>query len=456
MRLRLILLLILSLAAFALPTARAVAQSGDLSGGELNPFPKNDVYQVHFLGDWWMDGLQSSLAASLKPLPRLRLNDEVIEVRSLRNSSWADEIAAVKSRAASIQLDISIVMLGAGEIGSVFTPNRHSFGTDEWTRIYAARIDRLMKTLKVHNGAVYWIGLPIVRRTDHSEAFQLINTILRERAYLNGINFIDAYARFQDENGSFNRYGPDLAGTIKLLRTKDGVYFTSTGYAKIAQLVAQMIRRDLAAVKNQRVVDLAGSEEELAVIRNQLRPDRAKDKQSAKPAAKSGKTSIPSPIYGRLRGGGLTADNTKVSVNTTIAGAPVRLDLDLPRPALSAAVMSLVTRNQSKDKPARLGDNGVEVAPGGIPLLSTITPADQSALTLRKRALSPTQSTFFKVWGKGERLQPKPGRADDFTWPRPEPKPVVHVTAKPEDSRARRLPPRDPNLPPLPEQSPFR
>jgi hypothetical protein len=121
--------------------------------------------------------------------------------------------------------------------------------------------------------------------------------------------------------------------------------------------------------------------------------------------------------------------------------------------------MSLVTRNQSKDKPARLGDNAVEVASGGIPLMSTITPADQSALALRKRRLSPTQSTFFKVWGKGERLDPKPGRADDFTWPRPAPEPVVHVTARPAD-RTQPLraipPPRDPNLPPLPVQNPLR
>ena len=91
--------------------------------------------------------------------------------------------------------------------------------------------------------------------------------------------------------------------------------------------------------------------------------------------------------------------------------------------------------------------------------MSTITPADQSALALRKRRLSPTQSIFFKVWGKGERLAPKPGRADDFTWPRPAPEPVVHVTARPAD-RTRPLrafsPPRDPNLPPLPVQNPLR
>ena len=450
-------LLAILLAAIPRP---AIAQTGDLRGGELNPFPQGDVYQVHFIGDWWMDGLKPVLDNSLKTLPRLRPNDNVMELRSLRRTSWGDALEAVQARAASGQLDISIVMFGASEFGSVFTPTRHRFGTDEWTRIYASRVDRLMKALKTQKGAVYWISLPVVRRRDHSEAFQLINTILRERAYLNGINFIDSYTRFQDESGGFSRYGPDLAGAIKLLRTKDGVYFTSNGYAKIAQLVMQMIRRDLAAVKAQRVVSLAGSEEELAAILARAQPERRKPGQPAKkkPAGTEKKTA-PSLIYGRLRGGGLPADDVTINVPPNAIGGTATLRLELPRPPLSAAVMSLVTRNQTKDRPARLGDNAVVVAPGGIPLMSSMTPADQSALALRKRRLSPTQSTFFKVWGKGERLDPKPGRADDFTWPRPEPEPVVHVTARPGDgSRPARasLPPRDPNLPPLPEQNPRR
>lgn len=452
-----IALLAALLAPFAPP---AMAQGGDLRGGELNPFPKDDVYQVHFIGDWWMDGLRPVLETSLKALPRLRSNDGVIELRSLRRTSWDGTIKAVKARATSQQLDISIVMFGASEYGSVFNPTRHRFGTDDWTRIYSARVDRLMKALKTHKGTVYWIGLPIVRRRDHSEAFQLINTVLRERAYLNGINFIDTYARFQDERGAFSRYGPDLAGAIKLLRTKDGVYFTTNGYLKIAQLVMQMVRRDIATVKAQRVVSLAGSEEELAIIRAQNRPVRRQPgQQPADKPSDADKKSAPRLIFGRLRGGGLPADDVTINLATNLGGAPVTLRLDLPRPALPAAVISLVTRNQSKNKPARLGDNAVEVASGGVPLMSTITPTDQSALALRKRRLSPTQSTFFKVWGKGERLPPKPGRADDFSWPRPAPKPVVHATASPADQArlayANRAP-RDPNLPPLPVQNPSR
>jgi hypothetical protein len=34
--------------------------------------------------------------------------------------------------------------------------------------------------------------------------------------------------------------------------------------------------------------------------------------------------------------------------------------------------------------------------------------------------MSPTQSPYFRVLEKGERMPSKPGRADDFAWPRPE------------------------------------
>ena len=36
-----------------------------------------------------------------------------------------------------------------------------------------------------------------------------------------------------------------------------------------------------------------------------------------------------------------------------------------------------------------------------------------------RRRMSPTQTPYYRVFERGERLVPKPGRADDFTWPRP-------------------------------------
>lgn len=443
--------------------APASAQSGDLRAGGLNPFPKDDIYRLHLVGDWLMDGLRNSLRGSLSTMPQIQFQDGKVELQALRRSGWQRPVSAIRERSRSTDIDIAVVMFGVSEIGSLYSSGqqRRRFGSEAWLKRYAGRVDRVMKALKANKGKVYWLGLPIVRRRDHSEGFQLINTLVRERAYANGVTYLDVFTRFQDENGGYNRYGPDLNGAIKLLRSKDGVYFTATGYAKIAHLVLQTIRRDLNRVKAERVVSLAGSQSEQETIRRATKQANATRRKRSAPAA-AGKKPGPARTGGFTGGarlGAQKADNSSYEYTRLVNGKPVKVKLNLPRPALSAAIIALVTRNQSKDKLARFGDNAVQIASGGVPLLSTVTPADQSALALRRRRLSPTQSVFFKVWGKGERLDPKPGRADDFQWPRPEPKPVIHVRARPATGRdALRRPSlqRDPNLPPLPEQNPFR
>jgi hypothetical protein len=433
----------------------AFGQTGDLRSGKLNPFPKDDVYRLHFVGDWLMDDLEPALKNALKTIPRIQVQSGIIEIQSLRRSNWDRFVSTVRATAKSSPIDMAVVMFGVDEIGSIFSPGqkKRRFGSEEWLKQYGRRIDSLMKALKSNNGAVYWVGLPVVRRRDHSESYQVINTIIRERAYANSITFIDTYSRFQNENGGFDRYGPDLDGTIKLMRRKNGVYFTGIGNANIAHLAMQMIRRDLNVVKSERVVTLAGGETEQSFVRRLVTGERSKSVLSAG-SAKPGQTKRTGRAAGQVRFGRQDAEDGKLVLETMVGSKLTKVVLKLPRPTLSAAIVSLVTRNQSKNTSTSFGDNAVQVIEGGVPLLSTVTPADRSSLALLRRRLSQTQSVFFKVWGKGERLDPKPGRADDMQWPRPEPTPVQHATAQPEDViRKRRV--RDPNLPPLPVQNPF-
>ena len=62
---------------------------------------------------------------------------------------------------------------------------------------------------------------------------------------------------------------------------------------------------------------------------------------------------------------------------------------------------------------------------GGLTVMSSITPAVGSSVG--RRPSSPTQTPYFRVLIKGERIASKPGRADDTTWPRPEPPPVAEA-----------------------------
>ena len=69
-----------------------------------------------------------------------------------------------------------------------------------------------------------------------------------------------------------------------------------------------------------------------------------------------------------------------------------------------------------------MGDVLADDIGGGLVVLSSVTPVATGSGIVRRA--SPDQP-YYQVWIKGERLTPRPGRSDDFTWPRPDPEITV-------------------------------
>ena len=84
-----------------------------------------------------------------------------------------------------------------------------------------------------------------MRRYEVNDPAQMMNDMVRDKAYLNGIKFIDIQAHFADEAGNYAAYGPDITGKQRLLREADGMLFTPAGNRKLALFVEQEIKRDL-------------------------------------------------------------------------------------------------------------------------------------------------------------------------------------------------------------------
>jgi hypothetical protein len=263
-----------------------------------------------------------------------------------------------------------------------------------------------------------------VRRADANEDVQLMNNILRERVYLNGAKYIDTYAAFTDENGGYSQYGPDVTGKIRLLRAGDGVYFTWEGNKKLAYFVDRELRRDVAQAKADRAIPLDGAETEQAKIN----PDSAKPAPASGsgPGAAGGSDASAAKLRQPEAGGAgdQKADNSKINLRIVSEGGREELvALEIVRPAISASVVALVTRRESPDRPSQLGESVIDQIPGGLTVLSTVSLATGVGQAGGRRRLSPSQSPYFRVLFKGERLAPKAGRADDATWPRPAPPP---------------------------------
>lgn len=94
------------------------------------------------------------------------------------------------------------------------------------------------------------------------------------------------------------------------------------------------------------------------------------------------------------------------------------MTLELPRPAIPANVIRLITRKDTGDRPSPMGDSVADQIGGGLVVLSSVTPLATGPGALRRAV--PGQP-YYQVWFKGERLEPRPGRSDDFTWPRVDP-----------------------------------
>ncbi|MCC7250664.1 DUF459 domain-containing protein [Hyphomicrobium sp.] len=415
------------LAALLAVASPAAAQDDPAGTSFITPFPPNDTYNLVMIGDDLSEGLLAGAREIFQKDPRLVIRNTPLSINGLMRREFDQKLVALEEDLKAQPIQIAILMLGAWDRVSVRDPatgKRLMVGTDGWRREYAARSDRLLKMLRRQNIAVYWVGLPGVRRYDANEDVQMMNNILRERVYLNGAKYIDTYAGFADENGAYSQYGPDVTGKIRLLRAGDGVYFTWEGNRKLAYFVDRELRRDLTQARADRAIPLDGSEAEQAKIN----PDSVKQEPATGPGGAAARG--PEASASRIRqaeasgAGDQKADNGRINLRIVSEGGREEVvALDIVRPAIPASVVALVTRRESPDRPSQLGESVVDQIPGGLTVMSTVALATATGQVGGRRRLSPSQSPYFRVLFKGERLPPKPGRADDASWPRPAPPP---------------------------------
>jgi hypothetical protein len=437
MRARLTFPLVALLVAVLAAANPAAAQENPSGTSFITPFPPNDTYNLVIVGDDLAEGLLGGAREIFQKDPRVVIRNAPQSIGGLMRRDFDQKLVELEESLKTDPAQIAILMMGAWDRVSVRDPatgKRLLVGTDGWRREYAARSDRLLKMLRRRNVATYWVGLPNVRRNDANDDVQMMNSLLRERAYLNGAKYIDTFAAFIDENGGYSQYGPDVTGKIRRLRAGDGVYFTWEGNKKLAYFVDRELRRDLTQARADRAIPLDGDPGEQAKINPGQAPLADQAANGGKSPAPGSEASAESGRTAAASGtGDQKADNSRINLRIVSEGGREEIvALDIVRPAISASVVALVTRRESPDRPSQLGESVIDQIPGGLTVLSTVALATGSGQPGRRR-LSPSQSPYFRVLFKGERLPPKPGRADDASWPRPAPPPEA-AYFPPEDA----------------------
>lgn len=452
----------------------ASAQSPDAGGTTfVTPFPANDTYRIQVFGESLAEGLLNGLVDALSGEPRVEVLRKHRRLGGLFRPEYDDDSVLIDGEFGRDNVQIAVVMLNPADRypwrqsyprqlrpGSETWKEEFDRRRDEWKVGHAPRLDELMRTMKRRGVAAYFVGLPILRRQEATDDAQAVNELVRERAYVNGMKFIDVLSVFADEDGVYSAQGPDLTGRIRQLRENDGVHFTAAGYRKLAHFIERDIKRDIAQARTERSIPLAGTEAEQKRIRPaklspQDAPGRTSGQAALPPGAKSDRLAAQlrsGPQGASADGSGdLRAENARITIKSLNAqGREDAVTIDILRPSIPANVIQLVTRRESADKASLVGDPVMSEIGGGAMLLSSITPTGDG-LGGETRRTAPTNTPFFRALVKGERLEAKPGRADDFPWPRPEvpPQQQIEPTAAPVRAVTQPQPAKGParNLP---------
>jgi uncharacterized protein len=423
--------------------AIARAQGFDTAVSHVTPFPEKDTYRTYVIGDAMADGIAVGLADALRDEKEIEFFKKTKNGSGFTRPEIQDWAGVVKETSAKEKFHIAIIVMGAADsrpipVGADNKKKPALVGSEEWKREYGRRVDDFLKAFRRSQAAIYWVGLPVMKAPKASEDMQMINAIIREKVQLHGGKFIDTWNGFTDVGGQYSQSGPDVAGKIKPLRDNDGIHFSKDGYRKLAHFVEREMRRDLAIAKAERNVPLAGSDTE----QRRVNPAKAAAAQSAQLEARqatqagaAGGNSIVSAATSRF--GGLPsretrrdqavaevpaqdqkAENARVSfTQASDSGRQESIVVDIVRPSIPAQVISHVTRNASAMKAAPVGENVTHTLPNGLVSMSSVTTVTEIAGAAR-RSVPVTQTPHYKVLVKGEAMPAKPGRADDFRWPR--------------------------------------
>lgn len=386
----------------------AAAQTPSFSFGSrsyITPFPQTDRYQVQVIGDGLAEGLASGLTAAFEKDGTVKVVNSTKPPSGLSRPDRTDLAADAEALAKAQGMHVAVVMVGVNDVRNIRNNDGiQRWGTDAWRDAYAKEIDRLIKTLKDNNVGIYWVGLPVMSNAKTSESMGVLNDIFRERTYIAGVKFIDTWNGFTDQFGAFASYGPDISGQTKRLREADGTFFTAQGNRKLANYVEVLLRRDLAAAKAERNIPLAGDDEE----QSRLVP---------KPEQEGGTPAPETPAPNAIA----DAPAANTAPGTQAPDQP-GLSAQAPKPpaAIAAVPSQFQVPRQLSFRPgdAPQGETIVGDINSGVTSLATVSTLNDLNANLGERRLPMQERLYYKTLIKGQALKPKPGRADDFKWPR--------------------------------------
>lgn len=399
------LCLLAAFVALAIP-ARSQGTSGPevlaWTQSYINPFPESGTYKLYVIGDFLAAGLADSLPAALEENATVEITGETRSSSGLARPDAYDWSARIRTLLEGGEMHIAVVMLGINDRRRIRTAQGfRDFGTEAWAEAYRTRLDSIIKQFTDKKVAVYWLGLPIVADEEVRAEYERINDIIRERAYLGGIKYVDTWNGFSDQFGNYSAFGPSVEGITKRLREADGIGFTADGNRKLADFAAAVIKRDLAAARQERSIPLAGDDQQQEQISRLGRAaPSAQVEQKDEAPARDGDA----PVDDAATGPFATETVEDASVDTEGTGAPASSEGSTASRAVSFSDYSPPGEQLAVD----IGND--------LTALATISPANILSARGARQQLPLSERLYYRVLVQGEKLKAPEGRVDNYSW----------------------------------------
>jgi hypothetical protein len=201
--------------------------------------------RIGVFGDSMADGLYAGLYRDLQDQPNVTVSKFSQVSTGLSRYDYVDIQAKTARQLDEQPVDVAVVLFGTNDAQGIELDGQvHAFGTDGWKAAYAKRVDDLVALLRSRDVAVYWVGLPKMKREGFDGRMALINAVVGARMRALGVPYVETAALTSNADGDYEAYLPNAAGRRVLMRANDGIHMSMAGYLRMSAPVAERLKRD--------------------------------------------------------------------------------------------------------------------------------------------------------------------------------------------------------------------
>lgn len=227
------------------PVATAAAVPVAARVTPLNARLAQGPLRIGVFGDSMADGLYAGLYRDLRDQPNVTVTKFSQVSTGLSRYDYVNVQARTRSQLDEQPVDVAVMLFGTNDAQGIDTGSAvYMFGTDGWKAAYGHRIDDLVALLRSRDVAVYWVGLPRMKRESFDGRMMLINGVVEARMRALGVPYIETTDLTSNAEGGYEAYLPTDSGRRVLMRAGDGIHMSMAGYLRMSAPVAARLTRD--------------------------------------------------------------------------------------------------------------------------------------------------------------------------------------------------------------------